>query len=98
MEDQILKIQKKIQFLCPIVPIKQNLYLFGCNRVNLDYKFDQVQVKIGGGSEKLEDYMTKNEYAMQKVLIDNMLNSGNQLDWVVEQLKNGNKIKQSFYN
>jgi len=50
-------------------------------------------VKIGGGSEKLEDYMTKNEYAMQKVLIDHMLNSGNHLDWVIEQLKNGNKIK-----
>jgi len=77
MEDQILKIQKKIQFLCPILPIKLNLYLIGCNRVNLDFKFDQVLVKIGGGSEKLEDYLTKNEYAMQKVLIDHMLNSGN---------------------
>jgi hypothetical protein len=55
-------------------------------------------VKLEGGSEKLEDYMAKNEHIMQKVLIDHMINSGNQLDWVIQQLKNGNEIKQCFYN
>ena len=34
---------------------------------------------------------------MQKQLIDYMMNSGNSLNWVIEQLKIGNKIKQNNY-
>jgi hypothetical protein len=44
----------------PIVHIKNNLFLIGANRVNCDFKFGSVLVKVGGGSQKLVDYIFKN--------------------------------------
>jgi hypothetical protein len=45
---------------------KGNLYLIGTNRLNCDTKFGNVFVKVGGGSQKLEDYLRKYELAMRK--------------------------------
>ena len=94
MEEQIAKIAQIRNFISPICQIKANLYLIGCNRVNLDFKYNQVLVHVGGGTQKLEDYMYRNENQMKSTLIDYMVRSGRDLPWVVEQLKLGNKINQ----
>ena len=60
----------------PIVHIKNNLFLIGCNRVNCDYKFNSVLVKVGGGSQKLIDYLHKNSDQILATLIENMIKSG----------------------
>jgi len=62
-------------FTIPIVNIRDSLFLVGPNRLNCDYKYESVLVKVGGGSQKLEDYLMKNHANMEKTLIDHMAKS-----------------------
>lgn len=57
----------------PVVHIYKNLYLIGCNRLNCDNKFGHAFIKVGGGSQKMHDYLLKNEMGIQKQLIDLMV-------------------------
>jgi hypothetical protein len=57
----------------PVVHIYKNLYLIGSNRLNCDNKFGHAFIKVGGGSQKLYDYLLKNEANIQKQLIDMMV-------------------------
>ena len=65
IDEQIAKIIQKNAITIPIVPIRAGLYLIGTNRANIDFKFNQILVKVGGGSEKLENYIIRNERQMK---------------------------------
>lgn len=81
-----------MHFMLPVEHIRNQLYLIGPNRVNLDYKHGNILVKKGGGAEKLQEYLRKNVNAMQSVMLDFLIRSNESLEWVVKQLKEGNKI------
>ena len=68
------------------------MFLIGPNRVNCDFKYESVLVKVGGGSQKIEEYLNKNHASMEQTLIEHMCKSGRSLMYVVDQLKEGKKI------
>ena len=55
-------------------------------------KLNSVFVKVGGGSTRLEDYLAKNEAAMQATLIDQMVKTNTELDAVIEKIIQGKKV------
>lgn len=77
----------------PIMHIKQKLYIIGSQRINLDVKNDQLLCRVGGGYEKFHEYVPKNSKYFQKMLVVHMIKSGESLEWVIDQLINGKKIK-----
>ena len=80
----------------PIMHIKQKLYIIGSQRINLDVKNDQLLCRVGGGYEKFHEYVPKNSKYFQKMLVVHMIKSGESLEWVIDALMNGKKIKNIF--
>lgn len=95
-DEQVNNILIDYGYTIPVVHIKDKLYLVGTNRVTCDFKFNQVLVKGGGGSQKLEDYIAKNEGVMQNKIIEGMAIGGRDVGYVVEQFKEGKKIHKTI--
>lgn len=93
----IAAILSKYDLRLPVLPIRPGLYLIGPNRVNVDCKYEQAFVKVGAGSERLEQYLLKNDLQFRNKLIDYMNKSGKDLKWVVGQLKDGKQIKTAEF-
>ena len=84
-DEEVNKILSDYGFTIPVVHIKDKQYLIGNNRVTFDFKFNQVFVnKGGGGFQKLEDYIAKNEKTMQNSIIEGMVESDRDVGYVVE--------------
>lgn len=49
-------------------------------------------VRVGGGFEKFIEYIPKNHRYLERALVVYMIKSGESLEWVVDNLKNGKKI------
>ena len=77
----------------PIIWIKKDLYLIGSNRLSVDLKRDTLMLRVGGGYEKFEEYVPKNLRYFQRILVIHMIKSGESLEWVVDALINGRKIR-----
>ena len=77
----------------PVVHIKNSLYLIGSNRTNCHEVNGKLVVTVGGGYEKFEDYVMANNRYLQRMLVVHMIKSGESLEWVIEQLIAGKKIK-----
>lgn len=84
---------RELQISIPIIWIKQKLYLIGSNRISCELKRDQLMLRVGGGYEKFEEYVPKYHRYFQRVLVIHMIKSGESLEWVVDALINGKKIK-----
>jgi hypothetical protein len=54
-----------------------------------------VVVRVGGGTDKLDDYVLHNHRTFEKILVIHMINSNQSLEWVTDQLMQGKKIKGS---
>ena len=77
----------------PIIWIKGKLYLIGSSRMSCELRNTQLMVRVGGGYEKFEEYVPKNTRYFQRTLVTHMIKSGESLEWVVDALINGKKIK-----
>ena len=79
----------------PIVQDTKNdkMYLIGTQKLPCNLRQDNVLVRVGGGSDKLDDYIRHNHRTFERMLVIHMINSNQSLEWVVDQLMQGNKIK-----
>ena len=68
----------------PIVLIKDDLYLIGSERLNINMTNDSLMVRVGGGYVKFEEHITKNDRYYQRMLVVYMIKSGESLEWVIE--------------
>lgn len=50
-------------------------------------------VKIGSEYEKFDDYVLKSQRYSQRTLVVYMIKSGESLEWVVDQIMSGRRIK-----
>ena len=66
----------------------------GSARVNLEFKFQSVMVRVGNSVERFDQYVPKNHRKFQRQLIDNMSRSQETLTWVVDALVRGEKIRR----
>jgi hypothetical protein len=77
----------------PIVHIKDKLYLIGSNRMSCALTRDQLMVRVGGGYERFEEYVPNHHRYFMRMLVVHMIKSGESLEWVIEQLIQGKRIK-----
>ena len=72
----------------PIMWIQGNNYLVGTQKVKMEFKNNCLLVNLNKGVESFAEFMKNNEEEMKKNLIIYMLNSGDPLDQVMENLIN----------
>ena len=77
----------------PILFIKEKLYLIGSARINVDLKKDNLMLRVGGGFEKFIEYVPKNHRYFERSLVVHMIKSGESLEYVVDCLFSGKKVK-----
>lgn len=80
----------------PISHIQKNLYLVGTQRLNCDEKFGNVFIKIGGGKQKLDAYLLKNEGSIQRQIIDLMVKHQIDIKELIELLKQNKKLSKGI--
>ena len=97
LDEKLYQTLRKLNSKIPVSHIHKNLYLIGCNRLNCDSKFGLIFVKVGGGSQKLEDYLAKNEFGMRKSLVDFMIKHQLELHQVVNELKSDKKLAKGVH-
>ena len=84
----------KLDITVPILYIKDRLYLVGSKRMSLDIKNRILVINLEDGyQEKFVEYIAKNHRYHERALFLHMIKSGQSLEWVVETLHNGRKIK-----
>lgn len=81
----------------PIVFIKDNLYLIGSQKCTCYLRQGNVIVRVGGGQHNFEEYVPFNHRIFERILVINMINSNQSLEWVLEQLIQNNRIKATTY-
>ena len=79
----------------PIIWVKTSLYVIGSSRINLVKKGEHIMAmaKVAGGCEKFEEYLSLNHRSHEVQLVRLMLRSRESLEWVLDSIKNGEKIK-----
>ena len=77
----------------PIILIREKLYLVGSNRMTCDFRSDSAMIKVGGGYQRFDEYIVKNQRHHQKRLVTYMINNQASLEWVVSQLMEGKNIQ-----
>lgn len=93
LEQAMSKVCTQQRITIPIIAIRDKLYLIGSNRMTCDLRADVAMVKVGGGYQRFEDYVTKNEGHHQRRLVTYMINNQASLEWVVTQLIEGKNIQ-----
>lgn len=59
LDQHISKIVDEHRLTIPVIHIKGTLYLIGSQRLNVEQKNDKLTVRIGGGYERFDDYVTR---------------------------------------
>jgi len=82
-----------LEIMVPIVWIKGNLYLIGSQRLTCEMRGESLILRVGGGYQKFDEWVMQNHRYFMRMLVIYMIKSGESLEWVVEQLILGNRIK-----
>jgi len=98
LEQAMQEIIAQQHVVIPIIHIREKLYLIGSGRMTCDFRSDTAMVKVGGGYERFEEYVAKNERYHQKKLVTYMINNQASLEWVVGQLIEGKNIQTGVSN
>lgn len=96
MDEMIDFFIKSHEITIPILWIKDSLYLIGSSRLNVQLKNDQLILKVGGGYEKFDEYIPKHLLYFQRMLVVYMIKSGESLEWVIDALLHGKRIRNIF--
>jgi hypothetical protein len=73
----------------PILHIQEELYLVGAKRVKIYMRDGQVLCRVGGQMQNLKEYVKEHSQFFKRRLVVSMIKSGEDLHWVVNQLKLG---------
>lgn len=93
----LAKAVKELKITLPIVHVKEACYLVGSQRINMVIKRDQLLIKRGGGggAENFQEFYLTNKRQLERGLVVHMIKSGESLEYVIDALANGKKIKNS---
>ena len=93
IDQMISQLIEDLEITIPIVWIKMSQYLIGSSIFTLEIRKDQLQMKVGTQWQNFEEHVTKNHRFFQRKLVIYMIKSGESLEWVVENLMAGKRIK-----
>ena len=69
LEESISKLIKKLNIRIPIIHVRAGIYLVGASKVNLEQKFNHVMGRVGGGTERFDNYVPKNHKKFERLLV-----------------------------
>lgn len=95
LDQKIQEFIKVNDVTIPIVHVKNSQYLIGINKCNCELKANKIMIRVGGGYEKIQDYVSKNNKYFQRALVINMVKSENSLEFVLNEIIKGDKITTS---
>ena len=81
----------------PIIWIREQMYLIGSKTCMCQIKQQNVTVNVGGGYHVFEEFVPYNHRIFERTLVINMINSGQSLEFVCDQLCQGQRIKDVVY-
>jgi len=81
----------------PVIFMSPGLYFIGSMKVSCILKSGNVIVRVGGGQYNFEEWVPFNHRIFERNIVINMINSGQTMEWVLDQLISGNKIKAVLY-
>jgi hypothetical protein len=94
MDKIVADLLGKLGVTIPILHIKDNLYLIGSQRLNLQLNGDVLMIKSQDGRlQRFVEYIPINHRFHEKNLVVQMMRSSQTLEWVVDALFNSRKIK-----
>ena len=93
LEEKMDKIIKDNNITIPVINVKDNIYLVGSEKTNCDLKAENVTIRKGVGYKAFTKYVKANEKYHQKILVSHMINNDESVEWVVDQLIQGKKMK-----
>lgn len=73
------------------------MYLIGSKTCMCQIKQQNVTVNVGGGYHVFEEFVPYNHRIFERTLVINMINSGQSLEFVCDQLCQGQRIKDVVY-
>ena len=82
----------------PITYINDRQYLIGPEKKNCLMKNDTAFVTVGGGVERFDEFVPRNQRQYQKKLVKHMIHNNQSLEWVTDQLAAGKNITSSGVN
>ena len=86
----------KLNVRVPILHIEKNKYLIGNNKCNCSLKGDAVLIRVGGGYERFENYMTSNHDSFQLILVSHMESNKWTLEEVIQKIMKGETIRTNI--
>ena len=93
LDERIFDLVLRYNIRIPIVYIKDSLYLIGHQRTTVLLKSDNVVVRVGGGQDQFHQYVPINHRVFERALVLHMINSNESLEWVVDTLVQGQKVR-----
>ena len=72
--------------------IKDSLYQIGPNRYNCILRGEVPMIRVGGGYQRLDQFLKKNHATFEATLMNYQANSGKPIEWIIAQLIKGKKI------
>jgi uncharacterized protein with PhoU and TrkA domain len=95
LDESIAQIVYNQHVTIPIVHIRDGQYLIGPEKKNCVLKSGHVLVKVGGGSERFDEFVPRNHRGYQKKLTGYMIHNNQSLEWVTNELIQGNNLNTS---
>jgi len=81
----------------PIIQIKDELYFIGAIKTSIYMRSENVIVRVGGGQYNFEEWVPFNHRIFERTIVINMINSGETMEWVLDQMILDKKIKAVMY-
>jgi len=92
LDESIAQIVYNQHITIPIVNVKDSQYLIGTDKKTCMLKSGHVLVKVGGGTERFDEYVPRNHRVYQKNLVGHMIQHNQSLEWVTNELVQGNNL------
>jgi len=90
-----LIVQENIRI--PIIQIKDEYYFIGATKASCYLRSGNVIVRVGGGQYNFEEWVPFNHRIFERSIVINMINSGETMEWVLDQMIQDKKIKPVMY-
>lgn len=97
LDKRIAQVIEQENVRIPVIQIKDELYFIGAVKAACYLRSDNVIVRVGGGTHNFEEWVPFNHRIFERNIVINMINSGETMEWVLDQMIQDKKIKSVMY-
>jgi hypothetical protein len=97
LERRIAEVIQQENIRIPVVFLKDELYFIGATKACCILKSGNVIVRVGGGQYPFEEWVPFNHRIFERIIVINMINSNQTMEWVIGQMISDKKIPAVLY-